>query len=95
VIFGRVQAIVLYNKIGMIDKYEEHNRRVLDNCKPYDFVVVMHEKWYDHAEAMGELHLLDKVVISRPLKALVQYPRVRQGYVGPFGGYKKYKFKKK
>lgn len=64
----------------MIDKYEEHNRRVLDTSSPHDHVVVINEVMYDRCEEEGTLHLLNKCVVSRPIKALVQYPGIEQRF---------------
>jgi hypothetical protein len=79
----------------MIDKYEEHNRRVLDNTTPETFVAVINETMYDQYEKAGLLNLLDRCVVSRPLKTLVRYPGdrqrfipVRPKYIGQYGGRK-------
>lgn len=80
----------------MTDKYEEHNRRVLDSMHPFaNSPTVINERMFDLMEANGMDFELQYCVVSRPLKALVHYPgdnqsfRVKHGYLGRFGGYKK------
>lgn len=74
----------------MIDKYEAHNRKVISNSDQHTFLTVIPEAFYDACEERGVLHLLDLAVVSRPLKAFVEYKPIRPKYLGKYGGRKVY-----
>lgn len=61
----------------MIDKYEAHNKRVMDGKSKDHFFLVIDRHFYDIYEQNGRLNLLNHAVVSTPLSAMVRYPRAK------------------